>query len=42
MAAVSIHSDFGAQKSIKSVTVSTISQSICQEVMRPDAMILIV
>ena len=32
MAAVTIHSDFGAKK-IKSITVSTFSQSICHEVM---------
>ena len=41
MAAVTIRSDFGAKKKIKSVTVSTVSPSICQEVMRPDAMILV-
>ena len=40
MAAVTICSDFGAQK-IKSDTVSTISPSICHEVMGPDAMILV-
>jgi len=34
------HSDFGAQE-IKSVTVSTISASICIEVMGSDAMILV-
>ena len=28
-------------KKIKSVTVSTVSPSICHEVMRPDAMILV-
>ena len=28
-------------KKIKSVTVSTVTQSICHEVMRPDAMILV-
>ena len=38
MAAVTIHSDFGAQK-IKSVTVSIVSPSICHEMMGPDAMI---
>ena len=38
MAAVTICSDFGAQK-IKSDTVSTVSPSICHEVMGPDAMI---
>jgi len=37
MAVVNIYSDFGAQK-IKSVTVSTVSPSICHEVMGPDAM----
>ena len=36
MAAVTIYSDFGVQK-IKSVTVSTVSPSICHEVMGPDA-----
>ena len=40
MAAVTICSDFGAQK-IKSDTVSTVSASICHEVMGPDAMILV-
>ena len=40
MAAVTICSDFGAPK-IKSVTVSTVSPSISQEVMGPDAMIFI-
>ena len=40
MAAVTICSDFGAQK-IKSVTVSTVSPSISHEVMGPDAMILV-
>ena len=39
MAAVTICSDFGAK--IKSVTVSTVSPSICHEVMGPDAMILV-
>ena len=34
-----ICSDFGAPK-IKSATVSTVSPSICHEVMGPDAMIL--
>ena len=41
MAAVTIYSDFGAPK-IKSVTVTTVSPSICHEVMGPDAMILII
>ena len=40
MAAVTICNDFGGQK-IKSVTVSTVSPSICHEVMGPDAMILV-
>ena len=35
MAAVTICSDFGAQK-IKSDTVSTVSPSICHEMMGPD------
>ena len=40
MAAVTICSDFGAQK-IKSDTVSTVSPSISHEVMGPDAMVLV-
>ena len=40
MAAITICSDFGAQK-IKSDTVSTVSPSISHEVMGPDAMILV-
>ena len=40
MAAVTICSDFGAQKN-KSATDSTVSSSIYQEVMGPDAMILV-
>ena len=40
MAAITICSDFGAQK-IKSATVSTVSPFISHEVMRPDAMILV-
>ena len=40
MAAVTICGDFGAQK-IKSDTASTVSPSICYEVMGPDAMILV-
>ena len=40
MAAISICSDFGAPK-IKSDSVSTVSPSICHEVMRPDAMMLV-
>ena len=39
-AAVTIYSDFVAPK-IKSVTVSTVSLSICHEVMGPDTMILV-
>ena len=39
MATVTISSDFGAQK-IKSISFSTVSLSICNEVMRPNAMIL--
>ena len=41
MAAVTICSDFGAPKNIKSLTVSTVSPSICHEVMGPNAMILV-
>ena len=41
MAAVTIHSDFGAPKEFKSVTTSTFSPSICHEIMRSDAMILV-
>ena len=41
MAAVTICSDFGAPPKIKSVTVSTVSPSICHEVMGLDAMILV-
>ena len=37
MAAVTIHSDFGAPPKIKSATVSIISPSICHEEMGPDA-----
>ena len=40
MAAVTICSDFGAQK-IKFVTVSIVSPSMCHEVMGLDAMILV-
>ena len=40
MAAVTIGSDFGAQK-IKCVTVSIVSPSICYEVMGLDAMIFV-
>ena len=40
MAAVTICSDFGAPQ-IKSVTVSTVSPSICHEVMGLDAVILV-
>ena len=37
MAAITICSDFGAPK-IKSLTVSIVSSSICNEVMGPNAM----
>ena len=40
MAAVTICSDFGAQK-LKSATVSTVSPSICHEMMGPYAIILV-
>ena len=40
MAAVTIYSDFGAQKD-KSVAVSIVSPSICHEVMGLDALILV-
>ena len=40
MAAVTIFSDFGTQE-IKSVAVSTVSPSICHEVMGLNAMILV-
>ena len=40
MTAATICSDFGAPK-IKSATISTVSPSICHEVMGPDAMILV-
>ena len=40
MAAVTVHSDFGAQEN-KYVTVSIVSPSICHEVMGPDAMMLV-
>ena len=40
MAAVTICSDFGDPKN-KVVTVSTISSSVCHEVMEPDAMNLV-
>ena len=40
MTAITIYSDFGAQK-IKSDTVSTVFPSIFHEVMGPDAMILV-
>ena len=38
MAAVTICSDFGAQK-IKSLAISIVSPCICHEVMGPDAMV---
>ena len=40
IATVTVHSDFGAKK-IKSVTVSIVSPSICNEVMGLDAMIFV-
>ena len=40
MAAVTVHSDLGAQE-IKSITASTFSPSICHEVMGLDTMILV-
>ena len=40
MAAIMICSDLEAQK-MKSVTVSTVSTSICHEVIGPEAMILV-
>ena len=40
MAEITICSDFGLQKT-KSASVSTVSPSICHEVMGPDAMILV-
>ena len=40
MAAVTIYSDFGAQEN-SLVSVSIVSQSICHEVMGPDAMIFV-
>ena len=40
-AAITIYIDFGAQKKIKSDTVSTVSPSISHEVMGPDAMIFV-
>ena len=39
IASVTIYSDFGAPK--YNVTVSTVSQSICHEMMGPDVMILV-
>ena len=41
MAPVTLCSDFGAPKNIKSVTVCIFSLSICHEVMGPDAVILV-
>jgi len=40
MAAVNVHSDFGAQEN-KVFTVSTLSLSICHAFMGPDVMILL-
>ena len=39
LAAITICNNFGAQK-IKSVTVSTVSPSICHEVMGPEGLML--
>ena len=41
MAAVTICSDFGAHKKMKSDSVSTVSPSISREVMGPDVMIFV-
>ena len=42
MVTVTVHSDFAAQGGKKkSLTVSTVSPSICNEMMEPDAMIFI-
>ena len=41
MAAVTIHSHFLEPKKRRSVTVSIVSSSVCLEVMKPDAMILV-
>ena len=41
MAAITICSDFGGPPKIKLATGSTVSPSICHEVMGPDALILI-
>ena len=40
MASVTIYSDFGAPE-MKSVIVSTVSPSVCHEVMGPDAMVFV-
>ena len=40
MAAITICSDLGAPQN-KSLTLSIVSPSICHEVMRPDAMVLV-
>ena len=40
MAAVTIHSDFGAQE-IKYVTISIVSPSVCCQVMGQDAIIFV-
>ena len=40
MAAVTVCSDFGAHKN-KSLTVSLVSPSICNEMMGPDAVMLV-
>ena len=41
MTAVTLCSDFGPHKKIKSLTVSTVSPSICHEMIGPDAMIFV-
>ena len=41
VAVVTVYSDFGEIKKMKSVTVSTSSPSICHEVMGPDAMVFV-
>ena len=41
MAAVTVCSDFGVPKKLKSLTVSIVSPFICHEVMGLDAMILV-
>ena len=41
VAAVTVHGDFGAPPKIKSITVSTVSPSICHEVVGRDAVTFI-